>query len=85
MSTEETRLPDPARSKLRAAVAAVEGSLPPGGPDGFQAAWRSLVDLLALGPEPKYHKCPTCGWMGMHDATVCGHCWTKLTPPSTAA
>ena len=89
MSGHESRVPDAARSRLRAAVEAVDGAvsrLTPAvlGEDtssgGLLTSWRALVDLLALGPEPKTRECPVCGGFGMHDATVCGYCWTKLAP-----
>lgn len=85
----EARLPDPAKTALRVAVAAVDGALTriitapvePNDPQGnLEIAWRELVGLLALGPEPEYRECPSCGATGMRDATVCGHCWTKLPP-----
>jgi hypothetical protein len=44
-------------------------------------AWHALVDLLALGPEPETRACPMCGAIGMRAATLCGNCWSKLTPP----
>ncbi len=85
------RMPDPARTALRAAVAAVDRALrEPRAPEGsseqetwassLDAAWNDLVALLALGPEPEYRQCPTCGALAMLDATVCGYCWTELTP-----
>jgi len=84
MSATTDRLPDPVRSRLRLAVDAVERALPPPSAvpatGALEAAWRELVDLLALGPEPTYRQCPTCGRIGMRAATVCGHCWTRLSP-----
>ncbi len=78
------RTPDPARSALRAAVVAVDRAMPQPTstdqppPGSLAVAWRELVVLLALGPEPEYRECPSCGALGMLEATVCGHCWTKL-------
>ena len=89
MSIDRSRTPDPARSALRAAVAAVDramtGARAPGAQAGDQAssleaAWHKLVELLALGPEPDYRECPACGAVAMLEASVCGHCWTKLAP-----
>ena len=90
MTGSEARRPDAARSKLRDLVAAVdhEVSLLPRPEsaaedersNGLRAAWKALVDLMALGPEPEYRTCPTCGNMGMRTATVCGYCWSKLPP-----
>ena len=42
-------------------------------------SWTSLLDGLALPPEPT-RECPVCGRLGMPQATVCGYCWTKLEP-----
>ncbi len=83
------RTPDPLRTALRTAVAAVERALtrlpaspaePTGAPGDLATAWHELVELLALGPEPEYRECPACGATVMRDATVCGHCWAKLAP-----
>ncbi len=81
--------PDPARSRLRATVAKMDRELEalratsPGasGHDALFASFADLVDQLALGPEPEVRECPKCGGIGMRIATVCGACWTKLTPP----
>lgn len=83
--------PDPTRSRLRATVAAVGrriAALPAQPEDtseldgpSLATSWADLVDQLALGPEPELRTCPACGKSGMRLATVCGHCWTKLTPP----
>lgn len=83
---------DGARSRLRALVAIVDGEMTrvtrpsqtEGGVDSFgplRASWADLVRELALGPEPEVRECPVCGSVGMRDATRCGHCWAKLTPP----
>jgi hypothetical protein len=88
VTNHHARLPDPARSRLRVVVAAVDSAvsnLPAteaGSPGGLGLIWRELVDLLALGPEPGYRECPACGGVGMRVATVCGYCWTKLAPLS---
>lgn len=82
--------PDPARSRLRATVATIDRELallrtsPQAGTshDALFASFADLVDQLALGPEPEVRACPKCGGIGMRVATVCGSCWTKLTPPS---
>ena len=88
MSQDPSRTPDPVRSALRAAVAAVERVLPqpsatagePAAAGSLEGAWRDLVALLSLGPEPEYRECPSCHALAMREATVCGHCWTKLAP-----
>lgn len=43
-------------------------------------AWETLVQRLALGAAPDTHPCPRCGREIMRAATVCGYCWSKLTP-----
>ena len=89
LNKEEFPGPDPARSRLRAAVAAVTDAFAAvpavsseASPEGqLRARWAALVDLLALGPEPPLRVCPSCGESGMRNATVCINCWAKLTPP----
>lgn len=72
------------RVELRAAVAAVDAfitHLPRthSGPDrGLQAAWGSLVALLALGATSQQRTCPCCGRSCARAATRCGHCWAPL-------
>jgi len=98
MNSESSRdsVPDWKRSQLRATVAAIEqelGRLPrevtsdnratPA--DALRASVADLVGQLALGPEPEYRQCPLCRHVGMRVATVCGHCWTKLTPAAAAS
>ncbi|HVV84459.1 MAG TPA: hypothetical protein VHE35_15430 [Kofleriaceae bacterium] len=97
--TEAFPGPDPARSRLRAAVARVDraitalpstGHAPAsadGAPaDGLPGAWADLVDLLALGPEPALRTCPHCRHVGMRAASRCGFCWQALEPlPALAA
>lgn len=41
-----------------------------------------LAKALAFGPEPEVRTCPTCGTVGMRRASICGNCWTHLTPPA---
>jgi hypothetical protein len=85
--------PDAARSRLRAMVATVDSeivrlTLPVTNADGssvpndLRASWDELVEQLALGPEPLVRECPICHHLGMRAATVCGFCWTQLTPPT---
>jgi hypothetical protein len=89
MTGHHSRLPDPASSRLRIAVAAVDSAVShlsattrdkAAAPGSLEGAWHDLVELLALGPEPAYRECPVCGGAGMLDATVCGFCWTKILP-----
>lgn len=96
MNSPQFSVPDSARSRLRATVATVDheirreisrlpiqitdddGKKPT---NGLAASWADLVEQLALGPEPEVRECPVCKHIGMRAATLCGHCWTKLTPP----
>jgi hypothetical protein len=92
MSSQRFSVPDVTRSKLRRAVATIGreiARLPTAvtndvgtAPDGLRASFADLVEELALGPEPEMRECPVCKHVGMRAATLCGHCWTKLTPPS---
>jgi hypothetical protein len=90
MSSPEFPGLDPARSRLRATVATIEHELSrlpkeataegDNPRQGLLAAFADLVGQLALGPEPEVRQCPACGQYGMKAATLCGFCWTKLTP-----
>ena len=93
MNSLRLSAPDAARSRLRATVATIEREslrLPSevthdgsrGPPNGLAASWADLVAQLALGPEPEVRECPVCKHVGMRAATLCGYCWTKLTPPT---
>jgi hypothetical protein len=85
---------DSKRSRLRATVAALErdlARLPPEitddtratAADGLRASVADLIQQLALGPEPEHRQCPVCKHFVMRMASVCGHCWAKLTPPTS--
>ncbi|MBN1605006.1 MAG: hypothetical protein JW940_00150 [Polyangiaceae bacterium] len=91
MDSPHSSIPQGTRSRLRVIVSAVEreiSRLPgqtsadagPGPPSALAAAFANLVQELALGPEPERRECPVCKHTGMRAATVCGYCWTKLTP-----
>ena len=93
MNDSRDSVPDSKRSRLRATIAAIERELArlPADvtndngatlADSLRASVDDLVGQLALGPEPAYRQCPVCDHVGMRVATVCGHCWTKLTPPA---
>ena len=90
MTTPQFAGPDPARSRLRATMAALEleiRRLPPGTeagapPDALHAAFAELVEQLALGPEPAVRECPVCRHVVMRAATLCSYCWNVLTPPT---
>ena len=79
---------DPRRSRLRATVESIEAAIsllpveagPNPRPSALVAAWRDLVDQLALGPEPEVRACPACHHICMRDATACGHCFRPLPP-----
>jgi hypothetical protein len=84
--------PEAQRSRLRATVATIDGEISrltkpgiDGGsgalPIGLVASWADLVAQLALGPEPEVRECPVCKSTVRRAATLCGYCWTKLTPP----
>ena len=93
MASQGFSPPDAARSRLRAIVATVDGeisrlTLPvttedsKSQPNGLRVSWDQLVEQLALGPEPEVRECPVCHRIGMRAATICGYCWTRLTPPT---
>lgn len=93
MNSQRFLVPDAARSRLRATVATIEDEisrLPNQGrdvnsgspPNGLLASFTDLVEQLALGPEPEVRQCAVCKHTGMRAATLCGYCWTKLTPPT---
>lgn len=93
MNSPQMSVPDAARSRLRTTVATLEreiSRLPRrvaddatrSPPNGLLASFTDLVEQLALGPEPDVRPCPVCGRIGMRAATLCGYCWTKLTPPT---
>jgi hypothetical protein len=83
MSTQTPSM-DPARTRLRETVADIEKQLRSLGDKdvALTKAWDDLVGQLALGPEPEVRACPKCKSLGFRKATVCGSCWTKLTPPA---
>lgn len=80
--------PDAARTRVRSALAALEGCIDDavrGGLDAsvagrLRTAFDRLSGALALGPEPAVRACPYCGSVGMRDAKLCGNCWTRLEP-----
>jgi hypothetical protein len=75
---------DAGRAALRTAVSEVEQQIAhlqnarAGADRGLAASWAALVKLLALGPAHQLRECPSCGQLGMRDATRCGHCWERL-------
>ncbi|MBP6628096.1 MAG: hypothetical protein KBG28_05230 [Kofleriaceae bacterium] len=49
---------------------------------GLRTAWLAFLPLIEIAPAWKLRRCPTCDAVGMQAATVCGRCWSKLTPPT---
>ena len=95
MTDSRDSVPDSKRSRLRTAIAEIQHRLArlPGEvtkdngatlAEGMRTSVADLVAQLALGPEPTYRQCPVCKHIGMSMATLCGHCWTKLTPSPAA-
>ena len=87
MMDEELEGPDAARARLRTVVANIDRELlrlprkTTGAEeaDGLFDSWSALVKQLALGPAPDLRRCPVCNNLGMRAATLCGHCWSKLS------
>jgi hypothetical protein len=67
------------QTKLRTMVAAMELAMADVESTPAKDAWKTLVGGLDLGPEPKRRACPTCGKLGMANASRCGFCW-NATP-----
>jgi hypothetical protein len=84
MSSSKDSAPDSKRSRLRVTLAAIEIELArlSGPANVLRSSVADLVEQLALGPEPEVRACPVCQRVVRRAATMCGHCWTKLTPPS---
>ncbi len=91
MNNQRLSTTDSARSRLRATIATMERQisrlrLNDGvddktiAVDGLASSFTDLVNQLALGPEPELRECPVCSHLGMRTATLCGYCWTRLTP-----
>ena len=83
-------------SRLRALMEAMEKEMNPahlqaGDPKltatPMGLAWKRVVDMLDLGPEPKMRACPACKHQCMLGAARCGHCWVALAalPETTSA
>lgn len=77
------------QSKLRLAMAELDKQLqglataaPVGDVSSSQlcelgAAWRAVVEVLALEPEPERRACPHCAGPIRLQATRCVYCWKK--------
>jgi hypothetical protein len=86
MNATDMDHPDPQRAALRMAVAAVDDAMGDAAADRqprLSEAWQRLVSLLALGPAADVKACPRCGRVSMREATLCGYCWARLSPPVT--
>lgn len=92
MNNQQASGPDPARSRLRATVSAIDreisrlASQNTGGDSSVPLnslieSFADLVEQLELGPEPEVRECPVCKKIGMRAATRCGYCWASLIPP----
>jgi hypothetical protein len=72
---------DVERERLRAVVATIDREMSGASTTGaLSASWAELVKLLGLGPAPDVRECPSCHRSAMRAATLCGYCWTKLSP-----
>lgn len=72
---------DASTTKLRSLVASIEREIVETAPTpALHEAWKQLVAVLALGPEPLRRECPKCHAIGMRAATKCGNCWIVLAP-----
>jgi hypothetical protein len=88
MRDQELEGPDAARARLRAVVATIDHELlrlprrTTGVEeiDGLFDSWSVLVKQLALGPAPQLRRCSVCNHLGMRAATLCGYCWSRLSP-----
>lgn len=85
------REPDAERGRLRTIVERVDREIaelrlsPSAGDRGGRTSdlvgsWAALVQALGLGSAPELRECPACHHLGMRAATLCGYCWTKLSP-----
>ena len=75
---------EPARSRLRALVAAVarevqsvDGQAQGGAATSLSFAWTSLVAELDLGAEPTLRECPHCGRAILRRAVRCRYCMKR--------
>lgn len=93
MMDEALEGPDAARARLRALVASIDQELlrlprrttGDNETGGLFDSWSALVKQLALGPAPDLRRCPVCNNLGMRAASLCGHCWSKLSPAQASA
>jgi hypothetical protein len=51
----------------------------------LESDWNDLVELIGPLADPLTRACPSCGRMGMPNATRCGYCWATLEPQGSAA
>lgn len=73
---------DESREKVRSMMQALRAQVEPlmVSHPTLVASFGALEKELDLGEARVQRKCPTCGSMGMAEATLCGTCWTKLAP-----
>lgn len=93
MNDLQMAAPPIGRARLRATLATIEreaarllrlltdeeGRVPK---NVLQASCAELIAQMALGPEPEVRRCSVCEHLVMREATLCGHCWTRLAPPA---
>jgi hypothetical protein len=51
----------------------------------LESDWTDLVNLIGPLADPLTRACPSCGRLGMPNATRCGYCWATLEPLVSAA
>jgi len=96
MSMQQFEIDERDRVRLRGVVATIDRELsrlaleaPPGdhreAERGLMASWAQLVEILALGMAPEVRECPVCKHVCMRAATLCGHCWTRMTPAAASS
>lgn len=73
---------DESRDKVRSMMQALRVQVEPlmASHPTLVASFGALEKELDLGEPRRLRKCPACGSSGMAEATICGTCWTKLTP-----
>ena len=49
----------------------------------LETPFAALVKHVDVGVAPEVRVCPGCQQTGMREATTCGYCWMKLTPPTS--
>ena len=93
MNDSRDSVPDSRRSRLRATIAVIELELARLPGDVTKDNGATLADSLRASVDDlsgswrsaraRVPECPACYRVGMRAATVCGHCWTTLSPRRT--